>query len=181
MTAIDIGPGAIDRSTYAGGNYTYVDKNNPANDTGKIAAAEFWFNTSATGVKVGTFYGATSSITNRDGETVGSVSSGSKQTFSGLDIDVTAGDFFGVYAATGYIELDTSGGTNGWYSSGGDWFGTTHTYESYVAAFMVSIYGTSAASGWANIAKVNGITSASIAKVNGIAVASIAKVNGVAV
>ena len=35
--------------------------------------------------------------------------------------------------------------------------------------------------GWANIAKINGVLSSSIAKVNGIAVASIAKVNGVAV
>jgi len=36
-------------------------------------------------------------------------------------------------------------------------------------------------SGWSNIAKVNGISSASIAKVNGIVVASIAKLSGKAV
>lgn len=35
--------------------------------------------------------------------------------------------------------------------------------------------------GWANIAKINGITASSIAKYLGIAVADIAKINGVAV
>jgi hypothetical protein len=35
--------------------------------------------------------------------------------------------------------------------------------------------------GWANIAKVNGVTATDLAKVLGIAVADIAKVNGVAV
>jgi hypothetical protein len=46
----------------------------------------------------------------------------------------------------------------------------------------MSLYGTgSTVTGWANIAKVNGVTSSSIAKVNGTAVASISKINGVAV
>lgn len=35
--------------------------------------------------------------------------------------------------------------------------------------------------GWANIAKVNGITATDLAKIFGIAVADIAKINGVAV
>ena len=37
------------------------------------------------------------------------------------------------------------------------------------------------ASGWANIAKVNGVLAANIAAINSIPVASIAKINGVAV
>ena len=37
------------------------------------------------------------------------------------------------------------------------------------------------AGGWANIAKVNGVSAAAIAKVNGVAVAAISKFNGVAV
>lgn len=37
------------------------------------------------------------------------------------------------------------------------------------------------ATGWANIAKINGVTATSFSKVNGTAVASISKVNGVAV
>lgn len=42
-------------------------------------------------------------------------------------------------------------------------------------------FGVQTTSGWANIAKINGIASTSFSKVNGIAVASISKVNGVAV
>ena len=38
-----------------------------------------------------------------------------------------------------------------------------------------------AVAGWANIAKVNGVSAATIAKVNGVAVADISKFNGVAV
>jgi len=38
-----------------------------------------------------------------------------------------------------------------------------------------------AVAGWANIAKVNGVSVATIAKVNGVAVADISKFNGVAV
>jgi len=37
------------------------------------------------------------------------------------------------------------------------------------------------AGGWANIAKVNGVSAAAIAKVNGVAVAAISKFNGVTV
>ena len=47
--------------------------------------------------------------------------------------------------------------------------------------YAITIAVRPAATGWTNIAKVNGITSSSIGKVNGIAVASISKVNGVAV
>ena len=44
-----------------------------------------------------------------------------------------------------------------------------------------AIAGTLPSTGWANIAKVNGVTATDLAKVNGIAVADIAKINGVAV
>lgn len=43
------------------------------------------------------------------------------------------------------------------------------------------VYLAEEAAGWANIAKINGITASSIAKYLGIAVADIAKINGVAV
>jgi len=44
-----------------------------------------------------------------------------------------------------------------------------------------SSFGSEETNGWANIAKINGITNASVSKINGIAVASISKINGVAV
>ena len=38
-----------------------------------------------------------------------------------------------------------------------------------------------AAEGWANIAKVNGVSASAISKINSVAVAAISKFNGVAV
>lgn len=61
---------------------------------------------------------------------------------------------------------------------------TTYTKvtSSYKWHFVVALKPpTGGGGGWTNIAKVNGIASASVAKVNNTAVASIAKVNGVAV
>ncbi len=107
MALIDIGSGAIDRTTVATTDYTLIDFGNPANGTGTLTSIELWFNTAATGVKAGTFYGTSPDFTPRDVETIGNVASGSKQTFSGLDCDVTSGDLVGMYAGTGQIEYDT--------------------------------------------------------------------------
>ena len=49
----------------------------------------------------------------------------------------------------------------------------------YFAPYL--LFGSTAAAGWTNIAKVDGIASASIGKVDGVAVASISKINGIAV
>ena len=65
---------------------------------------ETWFNSNATGFKVGTFSGSGIPYDDRDYETIGAVTSGSKQTFSGLSIDVVTGDFIGCYYATGQLK-----------------------------------------------------------------------------
>ncbi len=52
---------------------------------------------------------------------------------------------------------------------------------SYVSRMRIVVDYTEAPAGWANIAKICGVTATDIAKVNGVAVADIAKVNGVAV
>jgi len=138
---IDIGPGAIGRGNAWTVASTLIDLTNPANDTGKLDTFELWFAVSSTGVKAGTFYGSGTSYTNRDGETIGAVTAGSKQTFSGLDCDVESGDFAGVYQGTGRIELDLTGGS-GMKRKDGDQFGTgAQTYTSY-AVYIISIYGT---------------------------------------
>jgi hypothetical protein len=180
MTAIDVGSDASNRDTYVGNLYTEIVIDNPANATGKITSVEIWFNTNATGVKVGTFYGSGLSYTNRSYATLGNVTSGSKQTFTGLSIDVTTGDFIGFYAATGYLEASGSGYSGVWYVSGDKFGGGAITYT-LSANQTLSLYGIGATVGWANITKVNGILSASISKVDGIEVASISKVNGIAV
>ena len=101
MGAIDIGAAAIDRPSSQPNDKTYIALANPANDTGNIASFELWFVTNASGVIVGTAYGSGGDYTTRDHETIGSVTSGSKQTFSGLDCDVTTGDYAAIYYAAG--------------------------------------------------------------------------------
>lgn len=181
MTAIDIGSAATDRNSAAGATYTYIPLANTANASGKITSVELWFNTNATGVKVGTFSRSGAVFTPRSSASIGSVTAGSKQTFTGLNIDVVTGDYIGYYAASGGMDYSNSGGS-GYYYKAGDQFGAgAQTYSTNGAElFDFSLYGTGL-TGWANITKINGIASTDISKVDGIAVADISKVNGIAV
>ncbi len=137
---IDIGPGAIDRATAISVAGTDIDTNNPANDTGILDIFELWFAVSATGVKAGTFYGSGTDWTSRDYESIGNVTSGSKQTFSGLDCDVETDDVAGVYFATGSLELDGSGGSAIYYKAGDQFGAGQQTYTEY-SGYQISIYG----------------------------------------
>lgn len=145
MASIDIGAGALDRSAQWGGVYTYIDLTNPANDTGTITSFEVWFWASGedpTGVVVGTFYGSSTTWTNRDYETLGSVTKGSKQTFSGLNCSVSASDIDGFYATTGSLEGDATGGSGICWKVGSQ-FGTgLQTGYTPLANYQQSIYGT---------------------------------------
>ena len=145
MAVIDIGPGATNRGTTRSSGYTRIDLNNPANDTGVINSVEVWFNTNASGVKVGTFSGSGTDYDDRDYATIGSVTGGSKQTFTGLSIDVVTSDFLGCYFSGGAIERDSSGYL-GVYTYSRDAFGSSsHTY-SLISGDAISIYGTGATS-----------------------------------
>lgn len=140
-TTIDVGSGAADYDVYRSGNTTYIDLTNPANDSGTLDTVEMWFRTTGSGVKIGTFSGSGTSWNDRDYETIGTVTSGSKQTFTGVDIDVVTDDILGCYFTTGLIELASSGGT-GLGSINVDTFGagaTTYTFENNL---RIAIYAT---------------------------------------
>ena len=139
--SIDIGEDAIDRGAAGGLEHTMLDIGNPANDNGTIAYYELWFVDSATEVYLGTMDEAASpDYTPRDSEVGGAVTSGSKQSFSGLDIDVSTGDFAALFCDDGRIELDTSGGSGVWYKAGNQFSAGQQTYATAVAHSM-SIYG----------------------------------------
>ncbi len=141
MAAIDIGPGAIDRDYTAYTANTCISTTNSANGTGVITSFELWFDTEGNGVKAGTFYGTPPNLTSRDVETIGIVTAGSKQTFSGLDCDVATGDFAGIYFAAGTLDMDSPSPGNPLYFKPGDQFGAgqqTYTETDYEP----SIYGT---------------------------------------
>lgn len=182
-TAIDVGSPATNRASASANTRTIILAENPANDTGILDSVEIWAATNATGCKVGTFYGSSTTYTSRDYELLGNVAQGSKQTFTGLSIDVVASDLIGFYIASGNIERDNSGYLGYYYSeASSDYFdGASHSYTYSGTYYTCSLYATGDTGGWANIAKINGIAAGDIAKINGIAVADIAKINGVAV
>jgi len=139
---IDIGSGAIDRAIgNPQGGATVIDLANPANQTGVIDRIEIWFSANATGVKVGTFFGTAPTFTSRDVAIIGSVTAGSKQVFTGLNIAVQAGDYLGIYCTTGDMEYDTSGGVNIYFLAG-DQFGAGAQVYTQNAGDAQSVYGT---------------------------------------
>ena len=174
MGLIDIGPGAVNlTSSQATIGRTWVAQGNPANDSGVLDVLEVYAVGDAADVKIGTFYGTSTSLTNRDGETIGNVAAGSKQTFSGLSCDVESGDFLGIYYASGSIEWQTTG--DGVSSNTSDQFGTGTQSYTLTANRSIAIYGTGTTSGWTG--KIWGVTNP--AKIWGIPVANISKVGGI--
>ncbi|MBA7547873.1 hypothetical protein ES705_40314 [subsurface metagenome] len=140
---IDIGSEAIDRTLYHGFDWTILEMNNPANASGKITSVEIWAvsNEGLTDCKVGTFYRlGNSDYKCRDSANIGTVTSGSKQIFSGLDIAVETGDCIGIYFSRGEIERDLGGET--FYRVAGDHVnpGDQATFSAAVPGYF-SLYG----------------------------------------
>ncbi len=156
MAVIDIGPGATDRTGQGLSENTSFMMDNTANDTGTLDTVEVWAYENITGFRVGTFYlvsGTTYKC--RDSATIGAVTAGSKQTFTGKSIGVTTGDYLGAYFATGQIEAG-SGGTGRRYLVGEYIDPNDQMVDPISSSWQWSIYatGTTAAGGWANIKNI---------------------------
>ena len=178
MAAIDVGLAATDRSGLGSAGYTYLSADNPANDSGTLDTVEIWYASDANAVKVGTFYGSSTDWTNRDYASIGNVTSGSKQTFSGLSIDVEAGDLIGV-APSSQIEIDDSGYA-GVYRDIGDNFGAgVKTYDLRAGDGM-SLYATGETASATSIKTLfAGTPIADLAKFNGAAISDYKTINGI--
>jgi len=141
---IDIGGAAITRASWLGGPRTVVLKDNPANETGTITSIEIYVKSAdIIDVKVATFFVVSgNNLSTRDTHTIGTVISDSKQTFSGLSIDVEAGDYIGIYyKGSGNLYRDTSGYAGFWnYNS--DQIPCTDVTFTYYANQIFSLYGT---------------------------------------
>ena len=141
MAVIDIGYGAANGDTaFISGNAN-IDLTNPANDMGTLDTFELFYNSDAAGVKVGTFYGSSTKWTNRDYESIGNVTSGSKQTFSGKNCDVETNDCIGEGRSSGQIEANTTGGSGRLYYTG-DPFGSGEKTYTLQADRWVAMYAT---------------------------------------
>ena len=141
MAVIDVGPGATDRLSSSAVSSTRIDLANPANDTGSLDTIELWFLITGAGVKCGTFSGSSTKYTSRDYEAIGDVTSGSKQSFSGLDCDVEAGDYLGVCGTSGNIDGYVTGGSGVYYKAG-DQFGAGEQTYVLSANYVISLYAT---------------------------------------
>ncbi len=142
MAVIDMGGNPLDQAYTTGGDaYTYIDKTNPANDTGTIDTFQFWYQTNATSVSVGTAYGSGTDWTVRAYANVGNIAAGSVQTVTGLSIAVSANDIVAWYNTPGAIDNERTGGSGIGYVAGNKMGGGANTYT-LIASYVVSIYGT---------------------------------------
>jgi len=150
---IDIGYPAADRISTATTN-TIVNQVNPANASGKITSIEIWAYAELANCEVATFYVVSgNNLSTRDYESIGTVTSGSKQTFS-VDLDVEEGDYLGVYFTAGNIEGDAE--TVGMWTTGTlnpteDHIPCTNFEFSVLANWGISLYGTGVTEEEANI------------------------------
>lgn len=141
--SIDVGPGAIDRYNSSSSGNTRVNKGNPSNADGILDTWELWFKTNGSGVDVATFYIVSgANYSTRDYETIGNVTAGSKQTFTGMSTDVHIGDYAGEHLTGGSIELDTDGGAGVWVASGDYIPCVNQAFTEAGAYFATSIYAT---------------------------------------
>lgn len=154
-TAIDIGSAAIDRNSATSGSpYTNVNKDNPANFSGKITSIEIWANTNMTGLLVATFFVVSgNNLSTRDFANIGDVTAGSKQTFE-VDIDVEAGDYLGYTITTGAIEITEDSSPLYWILAGNHIPCTNITFGTASTGIAMSLYGT----GIAVPAQVTGVS-----------------------
>jgi len=139
MATIDMGSAAINRaddSTTA----TRVDKNNPANASGKITQVQLYANVTMTNVEVATFYVVSgNNLSTRDTQAIANVVAGATRTFD-VDLDVQVGDYLGVYYSAGELDRDNSG--DGQWKLLGDYIPCTDTTFDFIADRTFSIYGT---------------------------------------
>lgn len=141
LTAIDVGSPAVEGDTTVSTGETYIDTSNPANESGIITSIEVWANEDLENFEVATFYLVSgNNYSTRDTHTIGPVTGGSKQTFSGLSINVEAGDFIGFYASAGKVRLSIAGGASAFYFEGDSIPCTDVTFSGY-GNHRLSVYG----------------------------------------
>lgn len=141
-TDIDIGPGAVYRASDLG-VWTAIDRNNPANESGKITSVEIWANVELINCEVAIFYDTGSGYyTTRSDVAIGTVTAGSKQTFP-VDLTVEAGDVIGIYYTGGKIGYNNVGYGGGFtYKSGDHIPCNNEQFVNILSTHMLALYGT---------------------------------------
>ena len=146
MTDINIGPAAINRTSYAAAGYTYIDLANPADGTGNITTITCYIPSAVTnGLRVGIFY-ATGVDTYKCRSTVslGTAALGPNTyttDFSGnpISIGVESGDFIGSYWTSGQMNYVGTGGSVAYQIGEFIDVGDETTYAANT--FIISVHG----------------------------------------
>jgi hypothetical protein len=146
MAAIDVGSAASNRPAATTQAYTWIDKANPANDTGVIDTIAVYAPASITGLVVGTLYGSGQVWSGRDQESIGAASAG-LNSFTGKTLNVQTNDVIGSYTATGTIDKENSGGVDIVWGPGNHLADASYKYPSGGVAHQISVYGTGATEG----------------------------------
>lgn len=159
---IDIGSAAIDRAADYGNDWMMLSLENPANKSGLITDVAIYAQTSVGEKwKVGTFYGTAPNFTCRDSVEL-TMDSG-LNNFSGLSINVQAGDYIGIFVKfPGRLEIDTEGGS-GCYVKAGDQTETGQQTYILESGYTTSVYGTGP------LVKVGEVSIVAVAAVQGAA------------
>src|SRR3972149_319437 len=115
MATRDVGSAAGNGESSVAAGTTFFALANPANISGVIDTVEIWAASNMSGLKVGIFYQVSGAIYKcRSVATIGSVTAGSKKTFSGLNLAVVAGDYIGFYHTGGALEYGSAGRGRGY-------------------------------------------------------------------
>jgi len=145
VAVITIGAPAIGRTDSANLVSTYIGKDGPADGTGEITSVEIWLFLSCD-VSVATFIDEGSNVfSTRDSEDLGTIADGSKQTASGLHMDVVENDYLGIArtGGYGYIERDEAGYAGIWWEEG-EHIPCSSLEFGFVTTDAISLYGTGA-------------------------------------
>jgi len=147
-TDITAGAAAINRGSTGNANYTLLSLDVPATGTGTIDTIEVWAASTLYNLEVATFIDeGSNNYSTRDNETIGTVTSGAKRTFTGLDMDVETDDLLGGYYSSGTIERDTSGYAGIRYDATDQIPCTSNNFPDYLADDAMSLYGTGETAG----------------------------------
>lgn len=139
-----VGSPAIIRSSHLGYR-TVINKNNPANISGKITSIEIWSFSTIEDCKVAIFYTVGGNVfSTRNYAVIGTVPGGSKQIFA-VNLNVRKGDYIGMYysysGAAGVMH-DETGGAGVWWKHS-DYIPCTSEEFSFHDGWIISLCGKS--------------------------------------
>jgi hypothetical protein len=131
-TIIYIGVDPFDGNDKTGYGVTYINKYNPANDSGIITSIKLWAKEDIQNIKIGIFYIVSgNNLTCRSSQAIANQLAGEIKTVN-VNLAVVAGDCIGIYFTGGALEKqDPEAGKGVWQLSGNQMSCINTTFQSY--------------------------------------------------